>query len=70
MAPTLKTRFGLGDLVYLKAATEPHRGMITGIMHRTTGYVYEVSWEDTSSNNHFEMELLEKHVPDFGKKED
>jgi len=50
--------YQLDNIVILKVSSEEIKGMITAIIIRKSGYLYEVSWEDRSNSWHFEEELI------------
>lgn len=60
----LLTPFWLGDVVYLKIAQDRNPGMITGVLVRPNGVIYEAQFED-HVQMHFDIELTETFVPSF-----
>lgn len=48
--------FGLGDRVWFRLDREKE-GMITGIVFRPHGHVYDVTWQDMDESEHYECEL-------------
>lgn len=57
----------LGDIVYLRVATERSPGMITGILIRPTGKSYWVSWCDATETLHYDIELTSEFVPEYAQ---
>lgn len=49
--------FNLGDIVYLKTCPDQFQRIVTGIMVRSTGIVYELSFA-MGSSNHYDFEIL------------
>ncbi len=50
------TGYSLGEMVYLKHDNEQHERMITGIVIRPLGVIYELSFGSVSSN-HYDIEF-------------
>ncbi len=57
-------KYGLGDMVFLRCALEPRRGMVTGLVLRGSNRILEVTWEDETSD-HYEMELATEFKPNY-----
>lgn len=50
-------RYHLGQIMYLRIKPDA-AGMITGILIRPNGHLYEVTWANDMANRwHYEMEL-------------
>lgn len=58
--------YWMGDIVYLRHASEERRGMVTGVMVIPCGWMYLVSWEGADNEqSHYEIELSSEYVPMF-----
>ena len=55
----MRTKFQLGDLVYLKTDYDQLERFITGILYRPSGVIYYVS-QSTIESTHFEFEMSSK----------
>ena len=53
---TIKNKFNIGDIVYLKTDIEQHPRMVIGINVRPTAIIYVVTF-GTIGSDHYEMEL-------------
>lgn len=60
---TTKTRFDLGELVYMRANTEL-AGIVNGILARSGSIQYVVGWGDHEEAIHYDFELLSKEQRD------
>jgi len=59
---TIKPKFTIGELVYLKTDPEQSPKIVTHIIISCLGITYEIS-ENGSSSNHYDIELtVEKNV--------
>lgn len=66
MSHVFTSKYGLGDTVYLRVATEPMRGMVTAIQFVVSDAPRLcVSWGNRSETWHFPVELSTEFVPDF-----
>ncbi len=65
----LQTEFWVGDVVYLRVADEPMRGMVTSVNIRQAMVTFEVTWGTTAASWHHAMELSLEYVPDFMDRE-
>lgn len=62
-------KFAIEDIVFLRVASSRVPGMIVGIIVRGSGQLmYEVQFEDRFTC-HYEIELSDEYVPDFGDNE-
>lgn len=61
---TVRSRFRVGDVVYLKVCDEPKRGMVTGICIRSE-VIYYVTWSNCTETVHHDCELSAEFVPCF-----
>lgn len=64
---TFTSRYGIGEVVYLRLRDEQKRGMVTRVLFRPDGVMYETSWADAASSWHYEIELSSEYVPDFAR---
>jgi hypothetical protein len=64
MPPT--TAYLIGDIVYLRVATERSPGMVTGILQRPSHIQYLVTWETCEETHHFACELTDEFEPFLG----
>lgn len=64
-ATTIHSRYGFGDIVYLRVRQDKNCGMVTGLHVRQTGVSYSVTWEDGVERGHFECELSSEFTPRF-----
>lgn len=63
---TFTSRYGIGEVVYLRLRDEPKRGMVTRVQFNGVA-LYEIAWADASSSWHYEVELSNEYVPDFAR---
>ena len=54
--PQDKVAFTLGQIVYFRLKPES-AGMVTGIIFRSSGTSYLVTWSDFEERSHFECEI-------------
>lgn len=52
----IDTKHAIGDIVYLKTDIDQYARMVTGMVVRAHGIIYELSLADRTSN-HFDFEL-------------
>ena len=64
-AITIYVKFRIGDVVYLKTASEKCKGMVTGLVTSPLGTAYDVTWEGGYDSRHFDIELTTEFIPDF-----
>lgn len=68
MTHTFTSKYGNGDVVYLRVADEPARGMVTAVQFAVNGGVLtRVSWSNRTETWHYEAELSTEYVPDFAR---
>lgn len=53
----IEPQFNIGDTVFLKSCPDQFARIVTGIMVRSTGLVYELSFV-MGSSNHYDFEIL------------
>ena len=56
----MRKKFNLGDIVYLITDEEQKRRMVTGILERSSGYVYYLSCGEGFETNHYHFEISDK----------
>ena len=54
-------KFSLGQLVYYRT-NDARVGIVTGIVYRSSGVFYWVTWDDQVERTHFDVELSEEKV--------
>ncbi len=66
---TIESAYWIGDVVYLRVADEPLRGMITQVMFAgdNSQASYNVYWGDKSSTWNFGMELTTEYIPEYAR---
>lgn len=52
------TQYAFGDIVFHKTGSRP--GVVTGIMFRENGLIYEVTWARLEIENHYACEISKK----------
>lgn len=62
---TIRSRFQISDVVYLKIKRECMPGMVTGIIVRDWGVAYYVTWETGDERCHNDCELTTEFIPSF-----
>lgn len=66
MIRSIDTHYWLGDIVYLRMADEPRRGMIACVLARLGGsFIYDVAWGNAQETRHYAEELSREFVPVF-----
>lgn len=62
-----KSKYGCGDIVFLKVNDDRHPGMVVCVRFSPHGFpLYDVAWRGNSMTPHWECELTQEFVPDFG----
>lgn len=59
-ASLVELGFVFGDEVYLKCDAENRKGIVTGFLHRVTGYIVCIAWGDRTETNHFPYEITKE----------
>lgn len=57
---SIRTSFGLGGSVYLRARPERLEGLVTGLIVRPGSVAYVVAWGDATESNHYDFELSDE----------
>ena len=65
-ARDVQTAYWFGDVVFHRIKEEKVRGMITGINLKPVGATFLVMWADGKELWHFDFELTNEYLPEFG----
>lgn len=61
----IKSKYEIGEVVYLRVRPEKNYGMVTGLSVRQSGITYAVTWEDANEKWHYDCELSSEFTPRF-----
>jgi len=64
----ITNKYDIGNVVFLRVASEKKRGMITRLMvsgKNSDTIEYNVGWGNNNYGWHYEGELTDEYLPDF-----
>lgn len=62
----INPEFEIGQKVFYAIAPERFCGLVMGYVVGRATLMYRVTWQDMDTDSHFDFELSDKFVPDFG----